>query len=229
MTRISSILAAAAAAGALLLAGCTAAPTAPSSAPSPAPSGTPTATPATPSAAPSPSSSAPADSAAPSADGDSVAVAPRCADAMAIDPEGSYPVSWQGSYEEQIAAADPQPGFEPAGLLDADGVLCSVVYDFPTHGPEAGVGRFSTALVRSEGALERMQAWALERGYRQLDPSSPEYILDGDGSFAARMLVHSVGETLFDDVPLAALERRSGLDLEPTDVLVTHADFQSDD
>ncbi|WP_146793229.1 hypothetical protein [Agrococcus baldri] len=150
---------------------------------------------------------------------------------MVIDPDApSAGVSWQGSYDEQIAASEPRAGFEPAPLLDSDGVLCSVVFRMPLHGPgsEGRVGLASTALVRDDGLRDGVVAWALEHGYEPLEEGEEtEFVLEDGDTFDARMSVMAIGEPVYGDVPLESLERRSGLELEPTDVLLTHVDFRS--
>ncbi|MGM1028386.1 MAG: hypothetical protein ACQEWM_00795 [Actinomycetota bacterium] len=196
------------------------------SSPAPTPSATATPTP-TPSATPTPTPTpAPTASAVPTASPE--ADWPRCADAIVIDPEGAYTVGWEGTYEQQIAASAPRPGFEPADLLDSDGVLCAVTYDYPADGPGAGVGRFSTAIVRDADVVPAVQAWAAEHGYEPLEPEAegPEYVQRDGDVFSARLAVAPIGEPLYGDEPqLDALERRSGLDLQPTDVLLTHVTF----
>lgn len=149
-----------------------------------------------------------------------------------LDPEGASTVSWNvDTYEEQIAASDPRTGFEPEGLLDSDGVLCSVVYDYPVDGPGAGVGRFSTAIVRDADALASAQAWAAEHGYVPLESGgeTTEYVLGAEDDIDdARLHAYVLGDPANGTAELEAWERRSGLDLEPTDVLLTHVAFETE-
>ncbi|MET4098077.1 hypothetical protein ABIB37_000314 [Agrococcus sp. UYP10] len=217
-----------------MLTACTPTPAAPSASPTPSTTPTPSATPTqsatptpTPSEAPSP---APAASATPPASAS--ATWPRCADGVVRDPEAGYTVSWNvDTYEEQIAASDPRTGFEPEGLLDSDGVLCSVVYDHPVDGPGAGVGRFSTAIVRDADMVASVQAWAAEHGYEPLESGgeTTEYVLGAeDDIYDARLHAYVLGDPADGTAELENLERRSGLDLEPTDVLLTHVAFETE-
>jgi hypothetical protein len=213
-----------------LLSGCAQPPAAPPSSPTSMPTASPTPTAsATPTPSPTPTpTAAPVATATPPASAS--AAWPRCADGVVIDPEGAYTVSWQGTYEERIAASNPSEGFEPADLLDSDAVLCAVVYDAPVDGPGAGVGRFSTAIVRDAEVLASAQAWAAEHGYEPLEPAGqqPEYVLEGDdGMFDARLQAFVLGDPIYGRVELEGFERRSGLDLEPTDVLLTHVSFEA--
>ncbi len=209
-----------------LLTGCAPTPAAPSASPTTSPTPTPTPT-QSPTPTPTPT---PVASETPSASAS--AAWPRCGDGVVRDPEAAYTVSWNvDTYEEQIAASDPRTGFEPEGLLDSDGVLCSVVYDHPVDGPGAGVGRFSTAIVRDADVVASVHAWAAEHGYEPLEPGSEtsEYVLGAeDGIYDARLHAYVLGEPMYGSIELEGFERRSGLDLEPTDVLLTHVVFETD-
>jgi hypothetical protein len=170
---------------------------------------------------PAPASSptpAPRASAAPSA---APAGASQCADAVAVDPEAAYTTRWAGSYEQQLASAQPISGFTPAELFASDEVLCTVRYRLPLDGGADAVGAFSVAYVRDATVREQVEAWAAEQG---LVPQQTE---DAAVYFTASSSTHDV--TVSVEQVAASIERHervSELDLQPTDLVVTHRSIE---
>lgn len=197
-----------------LLTGCAAATPAQTAAPTSTPTATPTATPS-PSTTPTPSATA---SAAPSESQLDFADGTRCADTTAIDPESVTTIRWDGTYEEQLANAQLRTGFEPAGVLAADGILCSLSYRLPLDG-EPSTGEFSVAYVRDASVPTRVAEWAAANGYAP--PSDPQSVgeevvgITADGLRDVRVLP-------LDALDLERERRVTGIDLQPSDYRVLH-------
>ncbi len=203
-----------------LLTGCAEpAPQAPSASPSATASATPTPT-ATPTATPTPTPTpTPAASATPTATAS--ADWPRCADGVVVSQHLATTVSWSGTWEEQVARSAPQPGFEPAGLLSSDGVLCAVTYLSPIDG-SPGVITASTAIVRDPDLQAALDAWAAENGYTAHGEAGDyvEHVSDPDPTDALLDKFHVT--SLADPIYLDAYRLDSGLDLQPTDMVLHH-------
>lgn len=196
-----------------LLTGCAEAAPAQTAAPTATPTTTPT---ATPTPTPTPTATATAAPAGPQID---FADGTACGDATAIDPESVATVSWMGDYEEQLASAELQVGFEPTGVFSTDEVLCSLSYKLPLDGSPSAVGHFSVAYVRDASVPDQVEAWAAANGYGPSSESQPMatggvwVTADGMG----RLSVHPL-----DQLELERERRTTGVDLQPTDVQVLH-------
>ncbi|WP_026373894.1 hypothetical protein [Agrococcus lahaulensis] len=204
-----------AAAALALLTGCAEATPAQTAAPTSTPAATPTATPtSTPTPTPSATSTA-----APSGSQLDFADGTPCADATAIDPESVTTISWGGTYEEQLAQAELRTGFEPTGMLAADGILCSLSYRLPLDG-EPSTGDFSVAYVRDASVPTRVAEWAAANGYAP--PSDPQSIgeevvgITADGLRDVRVV------RLEAAADLERARRVTGVDLQPGDHQVLH-------
>lgn len=202
-----------------LLTGCAEpTPQAPSASPTgsatPAPTATPTPTP-TPSPSPTPTASA-----APTATAS--AEWPRCADGVVVSQHLATLVGWTGTWEEQVAASQPRPGFEPAGLLDSDGVLCTVM-DIELVDGDPAIATVSTAIVRDAALPDAVAAWAAEHGYALMgeDGDRAEYRSDPDPTDGVVDMIQVV--PLVDPIFLDAYRLDSGLDLEATDFVLLHS------
>ena len=141
-----------------------------------------------------------------------------CADATAIDPEGVTTIRWGGTYDEQLAQAELRNGFAPAGMLAADGILCSLSYRLPLDG-EPSTGDFSVAYVRDASVPTRVAEWAAANGYAP--PSDPQSI----GEDVVGVTADGLRDVRVVQLEAAYLERQrrvTGVDLQPGDFEVLH-------
>lgn len=218
----------------VVITGCAAdAPDASTEPPSPVPtSATPTTEPTRePTSSPtSTPSSSPTASPSPSASDDDDDDARYCGDDYVRAHLARGLVSWPGTVDEQLEAAEPNGVFQPASVLDDLDVVCVATYRIPTDG-SPGVAVVSEAVVeQDDDVFEELEAWAAENGYRSRSGETGfverEAPLNPDGTSTMKIWwapLDGANPTIGNAAEIVEL---SGA--EPDAILVWHSDFTQD-